>query len=530
MSQQGSGADKGRQGSFLNYFTDAERGVVALGNNLKDRLFGWLGPLLVRLHISPDAVSYLGVACLVGVVIWFISHPYRAVGLIVLYLVIDSIDGAYARHLDRPTQSGAFTDIVCDQLGMVVVVLGFLQYGMLDGQVGAYYIMIYIVMIGFSVVQNVQGIPMQYIFRSKALLYGIYVLWAFTGVNIAPVILPILCVIMTVSVVQSFLRLKRGIYWRYDLPKIMTMDEGIRAEGGSPPRFYTSLNFILPAMLVFLLLFFGAFTQIRGMLESTDIEPAWKTSRPIALVNEKERPRALAAFQEGWMLLTRIPGTEASRVYLLDSALSVKHSFRLPWALHQDHGACTDNQNNLYIADRLSRRVFEVDIGTSMKRGVAALTRSFDTTLRAPVACVLAEVQGTRRMLVAEYMRHYKTLVVDYDKAFEEGSAEEAIVGWYRNMGFSRGLAADDTRVFEMNSSLWRDIIYVSRLDQALDNKYIRSGMETRIEPPCWHCRDMAIMKNTIAVLDPKKPRIFQAELPRAPFTKHKHTKSTKRE
>ena len=81
---------------------------------MKNAVFDWLCPYLVKLHIHPDAVSYVGLTMLVGVVVWFVSHPYRAVVLIILYTIIDGLDGAYARYLKRPTQSGAFTDMVCD--------------------------------------------------------------------------------------------------------------------------------------------------------------------------------------------------------------------------------------------------------------------------------------------------------------------------------------------------------------------------------------------------------------------------------
>ncbi len=508
--------------SFFNYFADSERSAAGRATDIKNKLFGSLGPLLARLHIPPDAVSYMGLACLTGVVIWFISHPYRAVALIVLYVIIDGIDGSYARYLNRPTQAGAFTDIVVDQLGMVVITLGFLQYGMVDGPVGAYYIMIYLLMIAFSVVQNAQGIPLQYIFRTKYILYGIYALWAFTKINPAPVLLPVFSLIMTVSVVQSYLRLKRGFYWKYDLPKLLIQDHRIRAEGGKPPAFWPIMNFVLPAALVALLLFLGAYTQINGMVEMADVTPAWEKVGPLPLLDDSEEPRSVAAYKDGWLLSSHISETGLSRVYHLDRSFNLLETFRVPWALDKQHGAATDDDNRLFIADRHSRRVFDINIAVSIERGIAALERSFDTTLRAPSACVLVKRNGQSRMLVTEYMAHYKTLLIDHEKAFREGTAENAIAGWYRNMGFSRGIASDGRRIYELNSSLWKDIIYAADLETALAERYLSRAAVKEFEASRWHCRDIAVNGNTLVLVDPGSKDLFAAPLPagfiRKPF------------
>ncbi|HUT52460.1 MAG TPA: CDP-alcohol phosphatidyltransferase family protein [bacterium] len=498
--------------SFFNYFTDSERGAVNDAANLKNRVFGSFGPALARLHVHPDAISYAGLAMLTGVVIWFMAHPFRTVFMLVLYVAVDGLDGAYARYLNRPSQSGAFTDIVVDQLGMVVMALGFIQYRMVDGQIGAYYIMIYLIMITFSVIQNAQGIPMQYIFRSKYILYGIYALWAFTRINLAPVLIPLFSIIMTVSVAQSFLRLKTGIYWKYDFPVHQARDQELRAHGGSPARFWPSLNVIIPGMVVLLLAFIGAYTQVISMAERANVRPQWKES-PLPFLEVKERPRALTAWKDGWLVTAYNPLNRFTRVYYLDRGLALRGRFRVPWALHRDHGACAGD-GRLYIADRFSRYVFEIDVDESLKSGIAALDQSFDTTLNAPVGCAIVESGGKRAMLVSEYMNLHQTILVDYKKAFESGTAQGAIMGWYRNGGFSRGIASDGHAAFEMNSSLWRDLIYAIDLDSALDDNYIRTGITAKIAAPRWNCRDLAVSNGVIALVDGETRKLYLSDLP----------------
>lgn len=501
--------------SFFNYFSDSEKEGADRAKDIKNRMFAWAHPLLVKFRVHPDALSYVGLALLVGVVIWFKAHPLRASLLIVLYVFNDGLDGSYARYLKRPTQAGAFTDIVADQLGMIVIALGFIQYGMVDGQIGAYYIMIYLIMIVFSVIQNAQGIPMQYIFRSKYILYAIYMFWALTRINLAPYLLPIFCLVMTVSVVQSYRRLKRGFYWKYDLPNILAMERRIRARGGTPPKFIPSLKVILPWSLIALLLAIGVYPQLVAMVEKAEHKPNWKRHE-IRLHDDDEAPRSVAALEDGWLVSTYNADTHFSRFYYLaGNPPKPRGQFRVPWAMDKDHGSCADG-NHLYIADRYSRSVYDVDIGESLNRGVAALDRSFDTTLDAPVGCALIQYRGMKHMLISEYMNRYKTIVVDHEKAFAAGTAEPFMIRWYRNAGFSRGLATEGGLALELNSSLWRDLIYVIDLETALDQRSLRAGIITTIASPGWRCRDLSIHGRTIALVDGKTPNLFISPLPKS--------------
>jgi phosphatidylglycerophosphate synthase len=524
--------------SFFNYFTDAERKKVGQATNFKNRSLGWAGPLLVRLHIHPDGLSYIGLTLLLGVTIWFVSHPFRAMALIAAYIIIDGLDGSYARFLKRPTQSGAFTDIVADQLGMVVIAIGFIQYDMVDPVIGAYYIMIYLIMITFSVIQNAQGIPMQYIFRTKYILYGIYGLWAITKafnhpVNLGPILLPAFDLIMTFSVVQSYLRLKRGIYWKYDLPKIIAAEREMREHDQRPPVFWPSLNFILPALSVLIILFGGAYTQMMALLESADVEPEW-TRVELTFKDHDERPAAVAAYNHGWLVSTYNPTDGFSRVYRLDDQFRDTGSFRVPFAIHRQHGMCLADDSapagpaaagdtvrprppdstELFIADRLSRRVYQLDLDASMKRGVGVLDASFDTTLTAPVGCALAKLDGQNVMLVSEYLHNYWTVAVDYPTAFKTGTADGHVVGWYRNSGLNHGLVASGNRIFELHGALGEDIIYELDLPRAFATKYIRDAMVRRISVTPWHARGLALGNGRLAVVDEDKDELYWATAP----------------
>jgi hypothetical protein len=96
----------------------------------------------------------------------------------------------------------------------------------------------------------------------------------------------------------------------------------------------------------------------------------------------------------------------------------------------------------------------------------------------------------------------------------EEGTAKGAIVAWYRNAGFSRGLACKGRMSLEMNSSLWKDLIYAVDTREAIKEEYLRSGILLKIASPKWRCRDLSISGNTIALVDGESHVLYTADLP----------------
>ena len=103
------------------------------------------------------------------------------------------------------------TDIFVDQLGLFVVGLCSIHYGLVDPTLGAYFVAVYLVMIALSVCQNAMGVSMQPILRSKYFLYGLYFIWGVTGYSLLNYLLPVFSVLHTVTCIQSFRRIKHHL-------------------------------------------------------------------------------------------------------------------------------------------------------------------------------------------------------------------------------------------------------------------------------------------------------------------------------
>ncbi len=150
------------------------------------------------------------------VVLYFVREPLVAVLFLAAHVFCDGVDGAYARHTGKASQSGAFTDLVCDQFGMVVVSLVAIFHHMVSPLIGAVYVTLYLIVVVFGVIINAMGLGTRITITSKYFLYIVYLIWAVWEVNFFDPFMSLLSVIMAIEVIVGYLRLKRGIKKKFD--------------------------------------------------------------------------------------------------------------------------------------------------------------------------------------------------------------------------------------------------------------------------------------------------------------------------
>jgi CDP-diacylglycerol---glycerol-3-phosphate 3-phosphatidyltransferase len=96
---------------------------------ISDRVVIPLAKVLLKLKISPDFITALGVAGTLWVSVTFIAQGEWLVGGILLFFVtsLDMVDGAMARLQNRDSIWGAFLDSVMDRISDGII-LGSLIY------------------------------------------------------------------------------------------------------------------------------------------------------------------------------------------------------------------------------------------------------------------------------------------------------------------------------------------------------------------------------------------------------------------
>ncbi len=193
----------------LNDFADVERGRQEAFAQARTRWIGGAVKPLQRLGITADHITLAGLLLLIPYAWFFVSHPGLASLFLLTSILLDGVDGVYARVTGTATEGGALTDVCADHVGMIVTVLLVIHHGLANAVVAAYYAVIYVAVVALSVLQNYAGVPLQVVIRTKFPLYLLYAVWAFTGWNGFFALFAVFSVTMTINALQSFFRLKR---------------------------------------------------------------------------------------------------------------------------------------------------------------------------------------------------------------------------------------------------------------------------------------------------------------------------------
>ena len=99
------------------------------------RVFRPVADLLIRLGVSPDAVTIVGtVGVVCGALVFFpTGHLWLGVVVITLFVFSDLLDGYMARTLGTSSKWGAFLDSTLDRLGDAAIFAGLAIWLLGDG-------------------------------------------------------------------------------------------------------------------------------------------------------------------------------------------------------------------------------------------------------------------------------------------------------------------------------------------------------------------------------------------------------------
>lgn len=195
----------------LNYFTGSEREKQQRFCTARTSFFKPLLVLLDRVGITPDFLSFLSLMSMIGFVYYVPENMLAALGFVVLHILLDGIDGSLARYQGTASNAGALTDICVDQGGLVIALLALIFYGMIDAFFGAWYLVMYIIMITFLVLLNRLGSPVRFAIRSKYFFYILLGVDLLVAKDIVHPFLVVFALYMTVLNVHLFLRMRRAV-------------------------------------------------------------------------------------------------------------------------------------------------------------------------------------------------------------------------------------------------------------------------------------------------------------------------------
>ncbi|MGC8602378.1 MAG: CDP-alcohol phosphatidyltransferase family protein [Desulfomonilaceae bacterium] len=495
------------QPDFFNYF-GKDRGIQIWLAEKRTRLTSAIFPPLEKIGLVPDTISYIGIALLAGVVLYFVRKPWLATIFLLGHVFFDGLDGAYARNAGKASQSGAFTDLVCDQFGMIVVSMLAIFHHLVEPLIGAAYISLYLIVVVFGVIINVMGIGSRITITSKYFLYMVYSLWAFSGINYFSFLMTFFACVMAIEVLVGYVRLKAGIRRKFDSQVRFTQDDIY-----SGPLNYI-LNIAIPLLTLITILICGNWVPLRAIIDKPNTALNWEEGQAIAFPADNSRLLAFGVWNNKWLAFFE-NGNRAKEIRVINPDGSFSGAnFEAPAYIQPACEELPVDGDTLLIADNTTRLVMGIDLKASLatKRTVITLTLPFGYLRMTAIATT--RWNNKTVWLVANYLYTRKTYVIDPDIARKKGSVLGGVIASYTNGGFPSGLVVSRGEIIELNKSPFNSMIYTAQLGRMLQGINLLQASLKKIAPPQGKCLGPSISGEDVMLIS-EHGRTFHAPLNR---------------
>ena len=493
------------QPDFFNYF-GKDRWLQVWLAEKRTRLTSAIFPPLEKIGLVPDTISYIGIALLAGVILYFVRKPWLATIFLLAHVFFDGLDGAYARNVGKASQSGAFTDLVCDQFGMIVVSMLAIFHHLVEPLIGAVYISLYLIVVVFGVIINVMGIGSRITITSKYFLYMVYGLWAFSGVNHFSFLMTFFSCVMAIEVLAGYVRLKAGIRKKFDSQERFKLGDTY-----SGPVNYI-LNTAIPLLTLIAILICGNWVPLRAIMDKPNTALNWKEGQAIAFPEESSRLLSFGVWNNKWLaFFENGNSTKEIRVLNPDGSFSGEN-FEAPAYIQPACEELPVDGDTLLIADNTTRLVMGIDLKASLatKKTVITLTLPFGYLRMTAIATT--RWNNKTVWLVANYLYTRKTYVVDPDIALKKGSVLGGVIASYTNGGFPSGLVVSNGEVIELNKSPFNSLIYTAQFDRMLQGVNLLQASLKKIAPPQEKCLGLSISGEEVMLVS-EQGRTFHVPL-----------------
>lgn len=506
MPKVGSGLTEAKsRPDFLNYF-GRDRYIHLWLAERRTRLVSVLFPPFIRLGLVPDTISYLGLCFLVGVILYFVRNPLLACVFLAVHVACDGLDGAYARNTGKASQSGAFTDLVCDQLGMVTVALLAVFHHLVHPLLGTIYITLYLVVVVFGVLINVMGLGTRITITSKYFLYGIYGIWALFEQNYFPFLMSLFSGLMAIEVVIGYLRLKRGIRKKFD--------SRVRYAAGDPysSRLNYALNVAVPLIVLIVIVVGANRIPARALFDKPTEKVAWQEGGVVIKDRDPSEILGFGIWNGKMLLVGRGRSDHLTVREVAPGRPDSRRSFLLPEYFDLEFTTLPTDNGLLLVADRSTHLLMGIDLVASFREGRAVIVLTLPMGHLRVTAMAAARHNGKNVWLVANYLYTRKTYVIDPIKALDKGYLLAGVEASYINGAFPSGLIVRDDLVIELNRSPFNSLMYVASLSRLLAGSDLLDAETKSFRPPDPDCLGPAIDGNDLVTLSPQG-RIFRLPL-----------------
>lgn len=193
----------------ITCYSDGEGEFMAKSQAIRGQLLLPLMRVLQRFRVRPSHLTFLSLlAGLAFCPIFIWSSKPLAMGLLVLHVLLDGLDGPLARHLGTASDRGSFTDTMADQTVVTFTTLTLIHVGGASLWPGGMYLFFYTVVVLFAMARNAMAIPYSWLVRPRFFVFiGIPVdlyLWPGT----LDILLWIVCGLLAWKVLTGFVKIR----------------------------------------------------------------------------------------------------------------------------------------------------------------------------------------------------------------------------------------------------------------------------------------------------------------------------------
>ncbi|MEA3312737.1 MAG: LamG-like jellyroll fold domain-containing protein [candidate division WOR-3 bacterium] len=203
-------------------------------------------------------------------------------------------------------------------------------------------------------------------------------------------------------------------------------------------------------------------------------------------------PQGLATIGEELLFSAYRKTPPVSRVWRIDpSDLTLLDWFDMPpEATHTSGLAYDSTRGVLWAADYDSDKLYAIDADSSFAIHSAVTTGEFPMGVDNVSACCFATFHDTMRLVVSTWESSGQTYVLDEQASLDKGEA--VVLGSYRNVGYSQGLAFDGEHLWESGLVLTQ-----LNLEQAVEKADYKAGLLSYFsEPP--YPEDITFLHDTL--------------------------------
>ncbi len=184
------------------------------GQRLRGTLLRPLLVWLTRLHVSPDAVTL--VAALFGlafVPLWLMGYKLLALLGLTMHVCLDGLDGPLARHQQRASSQGSFTDTFADQIVVTGVTIAWMmdQPAMSHIFVGGAYIFLYALVVAMAMARNALNAPYSWLVRPRFFVFVALAIDYGVQAGVALVVMAICNLLLLLKAISGFQKLRERL-------------------------------------------------------------------------------------------------------------------------------------------------------------------------------------------------------------------------------------------------------------------------------------------------------------------------------